>query len=181
MECGRIRDKLYLIYFSTSLWFLFLFLRTELQPIGQDNSVISATANVRLWWRGEGWRHPQLTQATQLNHLTGLNPQPLHRRVNFFILHLGVYYKALCKGKNDSATRGNSWSEGFQITAGTWRLPIFTNLSAPFSYCKNILRRRRNSPALEVPQSPIMFLHQKAHPTSNQKSVLVSPTVSVAH
>lgn len=73
MECGRISDKLYLTYFSTRLWFLFLFLWTELLPICQDNPVISATAIVRLWWRGEGWRHPQLTQATQLactpNHL----------------------------------------------------------------------------------------------------------------
>lgn len=103
MECGRIRNKIYLIYFSTSLWFLFLFLCAELQPICQDNSVTSATANVRLWWRGEGWRHPGLSQATQLKHSTGPNPQTstqsLHRRVSFFILHLGVYYKALWKGK----------------------------------------------------------------------------------
>lgn len=183
MESAQVRDKLYLTYFSTSLWFLLFLLGTELQPICQDNSVISATANVRLWWRGEGWKHPWLTQATQLNHPTGLksqtSAQSSYKRVNFFILHLGVYYKALCKGKMIQLS--NSWSEGFRITAGTWRLPIFTNLCAPFSYCKNTLRRRMNSPAMEVPGSPVMFLHQKVHPTSNQKSVLRNPMVSVAH
>lgn len=58
--------------------------------------------------------------------------------------------------KNDSAT-SSSWSEGFQITAGTWRLPIFTNLCDPFSYCKNILWRTMNSPAMEVPGALLCF------------------------
>lgn len=103
MESGQIRDKFYLTYLSTSSWFLLLFLCTKVQSICQENSVISATANISLLQRGEGRRQPWLTQDTQLNHPTGLNPQTsaqsLHKRVSFFIPHPGVHYKALSKGK----------------------------------------------------------------------------------
>lgn len=64
-----------------------------------NSSYSKHQALVKRW----GLETPWLTQATQLNYPTGLNPQTpaqsLHKRVNFFILHLAVYYKVYCKGK----------------------------------------------------------------------------------